>query len=528
MQDKNKIRNALLSVSNKINIVTLAKNLVIRNIKIFSTGGTSKILKKSGIEVIEISDYTQFPEIMNGRVKTLHPKIHAGILARKNIDNSIMKNQGIIKMDMVVVNFYPFSNAISNKKLNSDDIIEYIDIGGPTMVRSAAKNYKNVVVVVNISDYNFIISEIDKNNNEITLDTRFQLAVSAFNYVMKYDTIISNYFCDYNKKIEKHDFQTKSLPKKIELNFIKKQDLRYGENQHQKSAFYIEENKSKNNTQEIRQIQGLSLSYNNVLDSNVAIECIQEFNKPTCVIVKHGNPCSVATSNNILSAYLEAYKKDPISSFGGVIAFNHPLDIKTIKTIIAQQFVEVILAPGIDKKILKITEKKPKIRILLFNINYIHSNQLEYKSIQGGLLVQETDTNIESINDWKIVTKKQPSYQELKDASFAWKVVKYVKSNAIVYVKNLITVSIGAGQMSRMYSTKIANMKAEDLKLNIKGSVMASDAFFPFRDGIDFAALVGITCIIQPGGSIRDSEIIAAADQHNISMLFTKIRHFRH
>lgn len=528
MKKENKIKNVLLSVSNKIDILTLAKNLVIKNIKIFSTGGTSKFLKKSGINVTEISDYTQFPEIMNGRVKTLHPKIHAGILARKNVDDDLIKEQNIIKIDMVVVNFYPFSDAINNKKFTVDDIIEYIDIGGPAMVRSAAKNYKNVVVIVNTSDYEFIISEMNKNNNEITLETRFQLAVSAFNYVMKYDTIIADYFYNYKEKIKKNNLKTTSLPKKIKLNFIKIQDLRYGENQHQKSAFYIEEKKSKKNTQKIRQIQGLSLSYNNILDSNIAIECVKEFDKPTCVIVKHGNPCSVATRNNITSAYLEAYNKDPISSFGGVIAFNFSLDIKTVETIIAKQFVEVILAPNIDKKILKITEKKPKIRILLFDINYTHINTLEYKSVQGGLLVQEKDSNIELSKNWINVTKRQPSTQELQDSIFAWKVVKYVKSNAIVYAKNLVTVSIGAGQMSRIYSTKIANIKAQDLNLNIKDSVMASDAFFPFRDGIDLAAAVGITCIIQPGGSMRDSEIIESANQHNISMLFTKIRHFKH
>ncbi|CAL4042050.1 bifunctional phosphoribosylaminoimidazolecarboxamide formyltransferase/IMP cyclohydrolase [Buchnera aphidicola] len=528
MRKENKIKNALLSVSNKSDICTLARNLTMRNVNIFSTGGTSKILKQSGITVTEISNYTKFPEIMNGRVKTLHPKIYAGILARQNIDNNVMKHYGIIKMDMVVVNFYPFWNIVNNKKLTIENIIEYIDIGGPTMVRSSAKNYKHTAIIVNISDYQSIISEMDKNNNEITLKTKFKLAVSAFDYVTKYDTIISNYFFNKNKKIKKNNLHKTLLPKKLELSFIKKQDLRYGENQHQKSAFYVENKILKNSTEKIKQIQGLLLSYNNILDANIAIECVKEFNQPTCVIVKHGNPCSVATKNTILEAYVEAYNKDPISSFGGVIAFNYTLDPETVKTIITQQFVEVIIAPDINENILKITEKKPKIRILIFDINDSNKNQLEYRSVQGGLLVQESNSNIDNINNWNIVTTRKPNKQEFNDSVFAWKIVKYIKSNAIVYTKNMATVSIGAGQMSRIYSAKIANIKAKDLQLNIKGAVMASDAFFPFRDGIDIAASVGITCIIQPGGSIRDKEIIEAANQNNIAMFFTNVRYFKH
>lgn len=521
-------KNALISVSNKLNIVTLAHNLTKRNVNIFSTGKTSKILKKSGIDVTEISNYTQFPEIMDGRIKTLHPKIYGGILARKKTDDHIMQHLGIIKIDIIVVNFYPFWHAINNKNYNIDNIIEYIDIGGPAMIRAAAKNYKNTVVVVNISDYKYIISEMDKNNNEISLKTKFKLAASAFNYVMKYDTIISDYFCNHNKEINKNNLPIKPMPNTINLNFVKNQDLRYGENQHQKSAFYIEKNTSKKINTPIKQIQGIPLSYNNILDSNIAIECIKEFNKPTCVIVKHGNPCSIATKKNILKSYLAAYNQDPISSFGGIIAFNFPIDKETTKTIIMKQFVEIILTPDIDKKILEITKKKPKIRILLFDINNRNKNQLEYKSVEGGLLVQEKNSIIENSKNWNVVTKKKPSKRELNDCAFAWKTIKHVKSNAIVYVKNLVTISIGAGQMSRIYSTKIANTKAQDLKLNTKEAVMASDAFLPFRDNVDLAASMGITCIIQPGGSIRDKEIIAAANQHNIAMLFTNIRHFKH
>ncbi|HMI76959.1 MAG TPA: bifunctional phosphoribosylaminoimidazolecarboxamide formyltransferase/IMP cyclohydrolase [Buchnera sp. (in: enterobacteria)] len=527
MKKNNIIKNALLSVYDKSDIVKLAKNLILRNINIFSTGGTYKILKNSGIHCTEISDYTEFPEILHGKIKTLHPKVHGGILAKEKIDEKIIKQYKLINIDMVIVNFYPFQDFVENNNFTLDNAIEYIDIGGPAMVRSAAKNYKHVVVVVKISDYQSIIEEMDNHQNTCTMEKKFNLAISAFDYTAKYDHAIMKYFILSKKKLFTQKIKN-IFPKNLNICFTKKQNLRYGENQHQKSALYITSNLSNGCISNAKQIQGRLLSYNNILDAEIALECVKEFIEPSCVIVKHGNPCCVATKNNILEAYLCAYNSDRLSAFGGVIAFNRILDQKTIQEIVDNHFVEVIVAPNIHEDALKIIFIKKNIRILLSGNWKKNINTLEYKSIKGGLLVQEIDYDNNNIDNWNIVTIRQPNQKELNDAHFAWKIVKYVKSNAIVYVYNHTTISIGAGQMSRVYATKIANMKAIDTNISTKNAIMASDAFFPFHDSIDIAAESGISCIIQPGGSIRDHEVIEAANQYNISMIFTGCRHFKH
>ncbi|QCI17455.1 bifunctional phosphoribosylaminoimidazolecarboxamide formyltransferase/IMP cyclohydrolase [Buchnera aphidicola (Acyrthosiphon lactucae)] len=525
MSSNNLIKNALISVSDKTNILEIATVLIKNKINLFSTGGTSQVLKKNNILVTEISDYTKFPEIMDGRIKTLHPKIMGGILRRKDKDKKIMKLYDIHPIDIVIVNFYPFEKIKNTKKNNIDDIINSIDIGGPTLVRASAKNYKNVIVIVDLFDFQSVINSI--NNNTMNIEKRFNLASKAFEYTSSYEKIISQYFVKkstFNKK-NKNNF----FPKEINFSFIKKQNLRYGENHHQKASFYIEKNISKSGTiSTAHQIQGKTLSYNNIADSDIALECVKEFSKPTCVIVKHGNPCGVATSNYILKSYLSAYHADPISAFGGIIAFNDILDEKTAEKIINQQFVEVIIVPEITDLALKILKKKQNIRILV--TGKLEKNQigLDLKKITNGLLVQEYDSDNIDHKLWSVVTKRTPTKKELKDSIFCWKVAKFVKSNAIVYGRNEVTIGIGAGQMSRIYSTKLANIKIKDQGYNVVGATMASDAFFPFRDGIDSAASVGISCIIQPGGSIRDKEIIQASDEHNITMIFTNKRHFKH
>jgi len=518
------IKNALISVSDKTNILTIAKTLIKNKVHLFSTGGTAQILKKNNISVTDVSDYTKFPEIMDGRVKTLHPKIMGGILRRKNKDQETMKLYNICPIDMVIVNFYPFKK-IQNVEKNIDDIINNIDIGGPTLVRASAKNYKNVIVIVDLCDFQDIINSI--NNNTMNIEKRFSLASKAFEYTLAYEKIILQYFkkqnsCYQNKK-------NNLFPKEINFSFIKKQDLRYGENHHQKASFYVEKNIFNSGTiSSTHQIQGKTLSYNNISDSDIALECVKTFSKPACVIVKHGNPCGVAVSTSISESYLLAYHSDPISAFGGIIAFNSILDKKTAEIIVNKQFVEVIIIPEIDDLALKILQKKQNIRVLITGKLKKNKLGLDFKRITNGLLVQEHDFYDTDYKLWDVVTKRIPNQKELKDSIFSWKVAKFVKSNAIVYSRNEVTIGIGAGQMSRIYATKIANIKVKDQRSNVIGATMASDAFFPFRDGIDSAASVGISCIIQPGGSIRDKEIIQASNEHNITMIFTKKRHFKH
>jgi phosphoribosylaminoimidazolecarboxamide formyltransferase / IMP cyclohydrolase len=517
------VKRALVSVSNKTGIVDFCKELQKLDISILSTGGTAKLLQDSQVTVTDVSDYTGFPEIMDGRVKTLHPKIHGGLLGRRGVDDEVMKQHNIDAIDLVVVNLYPFEATVSRADCTLEEAIENIDIGGPTMIRAAAKNHAYVGVVVDNTDFDLILNELKDNECILSDATRFYLAQKVYSHTANYDAAVSNYLGSIEQPGTYLDY-----PKTFSMQFKKKQDLRYGENPHQTAAFYSEHVAEKGTIANAVQLQGKELSYNNIADTDAALECVQGFSEPACVIVKHANPCGVALGKSILAAYEGAYQTDPVSAFGGIIAFNQNLDIETAKIIIDRQFVEVIVAPGIDEGVLEITRAKSNIRILSTGFREREIHPLELKRVSGGLLVQDSDAGKISSADLKTVTKRSPSIQELKDLLFAWHVVKYVKSNAIVYVKGQTTVGIGAGQMSRVYSARIAAIKAEDEGLEVKGAVMASDAFFPFRDGIDSAANVGITAVIQPGGSVRDEEVIAAADEHGIAMVFTGMRHFRH
>lgn len=508
------IKRALISVSDKSGIVDFAKALSEQGVEILSTGGTAKLLAENGISVIEVSDYTGFPEMMAGRVKTLHPKIHGGLLGRRGVDDEVMAQHQINPIDLVVVNLYPFEDTIAKPNCDLNMAIENIDIGGPAMLRSAAKNHAAVTVVVNADDYDTVLQEMAANKSAVTAETRFKLAQKVFAHTASYDGAIANYLSDANV---------------LSLQYQKVQDMRYGENPHQKAAFYTESKIQEPCIATAVQIQGKELSYNNVADTDAALECVKSFEVPTCVIVKHANPCGVATGDNILAAYDRAFKTDPTSAFGGIIAFNRPLDADTAKAIIDRQFVEVIIAPEVAEDAKPILATKKNVRVLATGMwQAQRANGLDFKRVNGGLLVQDRDLGIITADDLKIVTKRQPTDKELQDLLFAWKVVKFVKSNAIVYCKDNMTIGIGAGQMSRVYSAKIAAIKAADENLEVKGSVMASDAFFPFRDGIDSAKEVGITAVIQPGGSIRDEEVIAAADEYDMAMVFTGMRHFRH
>ncbi|HHR6442978.1 TPA: bifunctional phosphoribosylaminoimidazolecarboxamide formyltransferase/IMP cyclohydrolase [Providencia alcalifaciens] len=529
MQQLRPIRRALLSVSDKTGVVEFAKALSHRGVELLSTGGTAKLLAEQGLKVTEVSDYTGFPEMMDGRVKTLHPKVHGGILGRRGKDDAIMQQHDIAPIDMVVVNLYPFAQTVAKPNCTLEDAVENIDIGGPTMVRSAAKNHKDVAIVVNSNDYSKIIEEMDNHENSLNWSTRFDLAIKAFEHTAAYDSMIANYFGELVAPYYGDTTQPSGrFPRTLNLNFIKKQDMRYGENSHQDAAFYIEENLKEASIATANQIQGKALSYNNIADTDAALECVKSFDEPACVIVKHANPCGVAIGENIHAAYDKAFKTDPTSAFGGIIAFNRQLDKATAEAIIERQFVEVIIAPSIAEDALPSLSTKQNVRVLVCGEWSKPAAGLDFKRVNGGLLVQDRDLGMVEAEDLRVVTTRQPTERELKDALFCWKVAKFVKSNAIVYSKNDMTIGIGAGQMSRVYSAKIAVIKAADEGLEVAGCAMASDAFFPFRDGIDAAAAVGVTCVIQPGGSIRDDEVIAAANEHGIAMIFTNMRHFRH
>ncbi|KFD22428.1 IMP cyclohydrolase/phosphoribosylaminoimidazolecarboxamide formyltransferase [Tatumella ptyseos ATCC 33301] len=529
MQQRRPVRRALLSVSDKTGIVEFAKALTSRGVELLSTGGTARLLADAGLPVTEVSDYTGFPEMMDGRVKTLHPKVHGGILGRRGQDDAVMAEHQIDPIDMVVVNLYPFAETVAREGCSLEDAVENIDIGGPTMVRSAAKNHKDVAIVVKSHDYPALIRELEENDNSLTLETRFDLAIKAFEHTAAYDSMIANYF---GQRVPAYYSEDKTpagrFPRTLNLNFVKKQDMRYGENSHQDAAFYIEENIKEASVATAQQLQGKALSYNNIADTDAALECVKEFPEPACVIVKHANPCGVAIGEDIKQAYERAYTTDPTSAFGGIIAFNRELDEATAQAIISRQFVEVIIAPSASEAALKITAAKQNVRVLTCGEWQQRESGLDFKRVNGGLLVQDRDLGMVSEAQLRVVSQRQPTAQEMRDALFCWKVAKFVKSNAIVYARDNMTIGIGAGQMSRVYSAKIAGIKAGDEGLEVKGSAMASDAFFPFRDGIDAAAAVGITCVIQPGGSIRDDEVIAAADEHGIAMIFTDMRHFRH
>ncbi|HDM8177874.1 TPA: bifunctional phosphoribosylaminoimidazolecarboxamide formyltransferase/IMP cyclohydrolase [Vibrio harveyi] len=535
MNNARPIRRALISVSDKTGIVEFAQALAERGVDILSTGGTARLLAEQGIAVTEVSDYTGFPEMMDGRVKTLHPKVHGGVLGRRGQDDDVMEKHGINHIDMVVVNLYPFAETVAKEGCTLADAVENIDIGGPTMVRSAAKNHKDVTIVVNAGDYQRVIAEMDANDKSLTLDTRFDLAIAAFEHTAAYDGMIANYFGTMvpsygeNKEGDEPSPENKSkFPRTFNQQFEKKQDMRYGENSHQAAAFYVEANPQEASVSTARQIQGKALSYNNIADTDAALECVKEFNEPACVIVKHANPCGVALGKDILEAYNRAYQTDPTSAFGGIIAFNQELDAETATAIVERQFVEVIIAPSVSAEAIEVVAAKKNVRLLECGEWSTKTTGFDMKRVNGGLLVQDRDQGMVSLDDLKVVSKRQPTEEELKDALFCWKVAKFVKSNAIVYAKGDMTIGVGAGQMSRVYSAKIAGIKAADEGLEVAGSVMASDAFFPFRDGIDAAAEAGIKCVIQPGGSMRDDEVIAAADEHGMAMIFTGMRHFRH
>lgn len=540
MTTQKPIRRALLSVSDKTGIVEFATFLAEQGVELLSTGGTAKLLADNGLTVIEASAYTGHPEIMDGRVKTLHPKIHGGILARRGQDEAVMAENNIQPIDLVVVNLYPFAATVANDDCSLEDAIENIDIGGPTMVRAAAKNHNDVTIVVNAKDYARVTEQMQANNGSVTANTRFDLAIAAFEHTAEYDGMIANYF---GTMIESDSCADEcsddcaddcghvhsAFPRTFNVQMSKKQDLRYGENSHQDAAFYVENNIQEASVATATQLQGKELSFNNIADTDSALECVKEFAEPACVIVKHANPCGVALGENILEAYNRAYQTDPTSAFGGIIAFNRELDGPTAQAIVDRQFVEVIIAPSVSDEAVAIVAAKKNLRLLACgDWQGQLTDGYDFKRVNGGLLVQERDFGMVDMEDLTVVTKVQPTEQQLKDLMFTWKVAKYVKSNAIVYCKNSMTIGVGAGQMSRVYSAKIAGIKAADEGLQVEGSVMASDAFFPFRDGIDAAAAAGISAVIQPGGSMRDNEVIAAADEHGIAMVFTGMRHFRH
>lgn len=517
------VKRALISVSDKTGILEFAKSLVAMNIHILSTGGTYKALVAAKIKVTEVSDYTGFPEMMDGRVKTLHPKIHGGLLGRRGTDDDIMAEHGIDTIDMVVVNLYPFEATIAKDNCSLEDAIENIDIGGPTMLRSAAKNHKDVSVVTDPNDYSKILDEMQANQGQLSHATRFNLAIKAFEQTSRYDGAIANYFGTMFSTDK-----TDQFPRTFSTQFSKKQTLRYGENPHQKAAFYTERQLNESSISTATQLQGKELSFNNIADTDAALELVKTFKETACVIVKHANPCGVSIGSSQFNAYDQAYKTDPTSAFGGIIAFNTELDGKTAQAIIDRQFVEVIIAPSISTDAQEIIKTKKNLRLLSSGILSKQLATYDYKKVTGGLLIQDRDLGMIVESDLNIVSKTAPTDEQMQDLLFAWKVAKYVKSNAIVYVKNGMTIGVGAGQMSRVYSAKIAGIKAADEKLEVTGSVMASDAFFPFRDGIDAASAAGIKAVIHPGGSMRDQEVIDAADEHGMAMVFTGMRHFKH
>ncbi len=515
------IQRALLSVSDKTGITELALTLAKRGIEILSTGGTAALLKENGIEVKDVSDHTGFPEMMDGRLKTLHPMIHGGLLGRRGTDDAVMQEHGIGAIDLVVVNLYPFEQTIARDDCTLPLAIENIDIGGPTMLRAAAKNYHDVTVVVDAADYERVIDDIVEHDGATTDALRYELSAKVFSHTAKYDAAISNYLTSRDHLGEMTDF-----PETYTVQYRHQQGMRYGENPHQSAAFYVEHNISEPSVATATQLQGKELSFNNIGDTDAALECVKQYEEPACVIVKHANPCGVSIADDLMTAYDRAYSTDPESAFGGIIAFNRELDEATAAAIVERQFVEVIIAPSVSGAAEKAVAAKKNVRLLSCGELSDPGARLDYKRVNGGLLVQGADLDL--YNDLNVVSERQPSEQEMQDLLFSWKVAKFVKSNAIVYGKDSMTIGVGAGQMSRVNSARIAGIKADHAGLEVKGAVMASDAFFPFRDGIDNAAEAGITAVIQPGGSMRDEEVIAAANEHGMAMIFTGMRHFRH
>jgi len=519
------IGRALISVSDKTGVGELAKTLHAMGVEILSTGGTAKQIEAAGVSVIEVSEHTGFPEMMDGRVKTLHPKIHGGLLGRRDVDAQMMHDNDIGAIDLVVVNLYPFEATIAKPDCDLAMAIENIDIGGPAILRSAAKNHAFVTVVVDAADYDRVIEDMRSHDGVVSEALRFDLAAKAFEHTARYDAAIANYLGGFDSDASEGKF-----PRTLSVQYERVQAMRYGENPHQQACFYRQRDIAEPCVAGAQLLQGKALSYNNVADADAALECVKAFSEgPACVIVKHANPCGVAVASDIGTAYDRAFKTDPTSAFGGIIALNRPLEAELAQAILERQFVEVIIAPEVSDDARDALAAKQNVRVLCTGeLGATDAQAVDYKRVSGGLLVQDRDHGSVTENDFRIVTKRHPTQGELSDLLFAWRVVKFVKSNAIVYCKDGMTVGIGAGQMSRVYSARIAAIKAADEGLEVRGSVMASDAFFPFRDGIDSAAEVGIAAVVQPGGSVRDDEVVAAADEHDIAMVFTGMRHFRH
>ncbi len=521
------VRRALLSVSDKTGLIDLARALAARNVELLSTGGTAKAIREAGLPVKDVADITGFPEMMDGRVKTLHPMVHGGLLGRAGLDDAVMAEHGIAPIDLLVLNLYPFEAVTAKADCTLADAVENIDIGGPAMLRSAAKNFARVAVATSPEQYAGLLAELDANDGQLSAAQRFALSVAAFNRVAQYDAAIGNYLSsvtDTSAAVPARD----AFPAQMSSSFVKVMDLRYGENPHQQAAFYRDLHPAPGSLATFTQLQGKELSYNNIADSDAAWECVRQFDVPACVIVKHANPCGVAVAASVGEAYELAYATDPTSAFGGILAFNRTLDAKTAQIILDRQFVEVLIAPDFDPAALDYATKKANVRVLRIPTAKATPGFIDSKRVGSGLLLQSADDRVVLRDELKVVSKIAPTEAQFADLLFAWKVAKFVKSNAIVYAKDQRTIGVGAGQMSRVYSARIAGIKANDAGLVVPGSVMASDAFFPFRDGLDAAAEAGISAVIQPGGSMRDAEVIAAADEHGIAMVFTGVRHFRH
>ena len=520
------IKQALISVSDKTGVLDFAKALSAMGVNILSTGGTAKLLADNGVEVTEVADYTGFPEMLDGRVKTLHPKVHGGILARRDLPEHVaaLEKHGIPTIDMVVVNLYPFQQTVAKDQCALEDAIENIDIGGPTMLRSSAKNHKDVVVICDPADYSRVLDEMKANKGEVGFDTKFALAKKVFAHTAQYDGAITNYLSSLGE--DKQHATRSAYPQTLNLHFEKVQEMRYGENPHQSAAFYRDLAPVTGALANYRQLQGKELSYNNIADADAAWECVKTFEETACVIIKHANPCGVAIGANPLEAYSKAFQTDPTSAFGGIIAFNRELNGKAAEAV-AKQFVEVLIAPSFTAEAKQVFAAKQNVRLLEIPLaNAV--NAYDFKRVGGGLLLQSPDAKNVALTELKVVTKKQPTPQQLQDLMFAWRVAKFVKSNAIVFCANGMTLGVGAGQMSRVDSARIASIKAQNAGLSLAGSAVASDAFFPFRDGLDVVVDAGATCVIHPGGSMRDQEVIDAADEREVVMLFTGTRHFRH
>jgi phosphoribosylaminoimidazolecarboxamide formyltransferase/IMP cyclohydrolase len=535
------IRRALVSVSDKAGVAGLARRLHELGVELLSTGGTASLLRDAGLPVREVSSYTGFPEIMGGRVKTLHPRVHGGLLGRRGVDDAVMREHGIDPIDLLVINLYPFAATVARAGCTYDEAIENIDIGGPAMLRAAAKNHAHVAVLVDPADYDPLLEELARDGG-LSFATRQRLAARAYAHTAAYDATVAAYLGAASSEevtvggspprpdeALREPVTVTSYPRILALRFEKKLDLRYGENPHQSAAFYADPSVTAASIATARQLQGKELSFNNIADADTALECVRQFDGPACVIVKHANPCGVAVAATAAEAYQQAYRTDPTSAFGGIIALNRPLDAATARAIIDRQFVEVIVAPVIGPAAREALATKRNLRVLeTGDLAAGRPGASELRSVAGGLLLQSRDAGTISAGELRIVTKRRPEAAELDDLLFAWRVGKYVKSNAIVYARGGMTLGIGAGQMSRVVSSRIAAMKASEEGLGVEGAVMASDAFFPFRDGLDVAAGFGIRAVIQPGGSVRDSEVIAAADEHGMAMVFTGMRHFRH